>query len=63
VGQTADAHHADHSGGAFHRVRFAKDRIDRRLVVGGGLQRKQPGRDSLEVTLGLLNEERAELVL
>jgi hypothetical protein len=44
-------------------VRFAKDRIDRRLVVGGGLQRKQPGRDSLEVTLGLLNEERAELVL
>jgi hypothetical protein len=44
-------------------VRFAKDRVDRSLVVRGRLEREQPGRDSFEVTLGLLDEERPELVL
>jgi hypothetical protein len=37
-------------------VRFAKDRVDRRLVVRGRLQREQPGRDSFEVALGVLDE-------
>jgi hypothetical protein len=44
-------------------VRFAKDRIDRRWIVGGRLQGEQPGRDSFEVPFGLLNEEGTELVL
>jgi hypothetical protein len=62
VGEAADPHHAHHAGGPFHRVRLAKNFIDRGLIVGGRLEHEQAGRDAFEVTLGFLDEERSELV-
>jgi hypothetical protein len=43
-------------------VRFAKDRVDGGLIVRSRLEQEQPRRDALEVTLGLLYEQRPELV-
>jgi hypothetical protein len=63
VGEAAYPHHAYHSGGSFHGVRFAKDPIDRGLIIRRRLEREQPGGDALEVAFGLLDEQRAELVL
>jgi hypothetical protein len=62
VGEAADAHHADHSGCSLHGVRFAKDSIDRGLIVGRRLEGEEPGGDALEVALGLLDEQGPELV-
>jgi len=42
VGQAADPHHADHSGGAFHGVRLTKDRVDGSVIVRRRLQGEQP---------------------
>ncbi len=54
VRESADAHHADHSGCSFHGVRLAKDPIDRGLIVRRRLECQQPGGDAFEVALGLL---------
>ena len=62
MGEPAHTHHSDHSGGALHGVRFTQDPVDRRLIVGRGLERHQPGRDSFEVAFRLLYEQRPELV-
>jgi hypothetical protein len=63
VGEAAHTHHAHHSGRSLHGVRFAKDSIDRSLIIRSRLEREQPGGDALEVAFGLLDKQRAELVL
>jgi hypothetical protein len=63
VRETAHPHHAHHSGRSLHGVRFAKDPIDRGLIVRRRLEREQPGGDALEVAPGLLDKQRPELVL
>jgi hypothetical protein len=62
VGEPAHPHHADHAGCPFHGVRFPKDGVDGSLIVRSRLEHEQPGGDALEVTLGLLDEQRPELV-
>jgi len=62
MGEAAHSHHAHHAGGALHRVRLPEDSIDCSLVIGRGLESKQPCGDTLQVALGLLDKQRAELV-
>jgi len=63
VGEAADSHHAHHSGRSLHGVRFAKDPIDRGLIIRRRLKRENPRSDALEVAFGLLDEQRPKLVL
>jgi hypothetical protein len=62
VGETAHPHHADHAGGPLHRVRLAKDPVDRGVIVRRRLENEQSRSDTLEVALGLLDKKRSELV-
>jgi len=43
-------------------VRLAEDAVNGDLVVRRRLERKQARSDALEVALGLLDEQRSELV-
>jgi len=43
-------------------VGLAQDALDRRLVVRRRLEREQARSDPLQVALGLLDEQRPELV-
>ena len=63
MGEAADTHHPDHARGPFHRVGLTKDLVDRRVVVRVGLEGDQPVGDPRELALGVLDEQRTELVL